>query len=209
MSPEVVAVDIDDVLFPGTQRLVADYAELHGVTIENAALLIEGQLKGTLAILKESTPDLSEEEVIDCVESLLTSSEYHAVEPLPGAIEGMSEISDSRKAVAVTSRPSVIASHTHEWINEFFPGIFADIRLLGARWGRGAVIDKFDTYNELGVTHVVDDLYRHAIHAAKIGAKAVLFGRYTWNDVDDETLPPHVTRCENWPAVVEYFDARS
>lgn len=52
----------------------------------------------------------------------------------------------------------------------------------------------------------IDDQLKHCQAAASLGIKAVLLGDYPWNRT--EKLPSGVTRCKDWPAVLEYFNER-
>jgi hypothetical protein len=55
----------------------------------------------------------------------------------------------------------------------------------------------------LGATYIIEDMPGHAFECAEAGIKTVLFGDYPWNKADK--LPAGVTRCSDWPAVLEYF----
>jgi hypothetical protein len=206
MSELVVAVDIDDVLRHSVYPVSDAYAVQHGLKFEHPAVMVNGVLKGMLDVFKEGTPHLDEEDIIDHIEEILCRPEIIDAEPISGAVEGIASLSEKGKLVAVSSCPAIIKNHTESWIEDWFKGRFEDVHILGGRWGRGYLIDKWQKMQEFGATHIIDDLIQNSVKAGKIGAQAVLFGQYPWNQTDE--LPGHVTRCDDWPATVEYFDAR-
>jgi hypothetical protein len=205
MSREVIAVDIDDVLRPSVYPVSQAYADHHGLVFEHPAVMFNGVMKGMLDVFKEGTPHLEEDDIIDQIEEILCRSEFDNIDPIPGAIEGVERLAFEGPLVAISSCPAVIKDQTEHWIEKKFNGSFQDVRILGGRWGRSYLIDKWQVMREHGATHIVDDLLQNAVKAQHIGAKAVLFGEYPWNQAHE--LPEHVTRCTNWDAVVNYFDA--
>jgi len=204
MSGEAIIFDIDDVLRPSTYRLSGIFAERHGISFEHPAYMKDNTLYGMFTLMKEAT-GLPEAEIVDEVEDILVSPEFNNFEPIEGSIEVVSRVAEKNRAYAVSSTPACTAETTLNWLDKFFQDRFKEVRILGGRWGHGPRVDKIASYRELGATHIVDDLVGHATAAKLVGAKAILFGLYPWNDVSE--LEPHVTRCSDWPAVNEYFDA--
>jgi hypothetical protein len=98
-------------------------------------------------------------------------------------------------------------------IGRCFPGIFnGDIHYVGI-WGSGAHIlnklrqTKAELCRELDIDYLIDDQLKHCIGVAEIGIRALLFGDYSWNQVNQ--LPKMVTRVKDWAAVLEYFNEQS
>jgi hypothetical protein len=54
---------------------------------------------------------------------------------------------------------------------------------------------------ELGVVAMVDDGLRNCLRATEAGIRALLFGDYPWNQIDE--MPPGMKRVMDWDAVLE------
>lgn len=206
MSKGVIAVDIDDVLFPCSFRLVDLYSEKHGVSLDYPAIMgDDGKIRGTLEVLADAL-DIGEDEIIDHVEVILSDSGFHDVNPHDGSGGALRKLSQNYELHAVSARPQVIHQQTKAWLAEHYPDIFSSVHILGGRWGKGTTVDKLTTYRKLGTNYVIDDLLNHAVKAREVGATPILFGEYPWNAVAE--LPDGVVRCADWEAVLEYFDGR-
>ncbi|HVV66668.1 MAG TPA: hypothetical protein VHB72_01175 [Candidatus Saccharimonadales bacterium] len=206
MSRGVIAVDIDDVLFPCSFRLVDFYSEKHGVKLDYPAIMgDDGKIRGTLEVLADAL-DIGEDEIIDHVEAILSHPDFHEIDPHDASEETLKKLSRQYELHAVSARPQVINQQTQEWLAKHYPDIFSSIHILGGRWGRGTTVDKLATYRRLGTTYVIDDLLNHAMKAREVGATPILFGKYPWNNV--AVLPDGVVWCTDWQAVGAYFDAR-
>ncbi|HLA48993.1 MAG TPA: hypothetical protein VJY84_00415, partial [Candidatus Saccharimonadales bacterium] len=66
---------------------------------------------------------------------------------------------------------------------------------------------KAEVCREIGADYLVDDQPKHCLAAADAGITALLFGDYKWTRVNN--LPKNVIKVRNWPAVLEYFNAKS
>lgn len=200
MSKPVLAVDIDDVLFPNAYRLIEDYNRRHGYSVQHPASINRGVLKGTLSHLEEGT-GLNREVIVDQIEAILADEAYHDVDPLEGSTAAVLELSKRYQLVAITGRPLVARAHTVIWLARHYPGLLEDLHVLGKRWGHGSEVDKSGLFRELGVEIVIDDLLGHVMSAAEIGVRGLLYGDYPWNQADD--LPEGVIRVRGWDEVLE------
>ena len=86
------------------------------------------------------------------------------------------------------------------------PGFFSDVLHIGYADVMEKPVKKVDMCKRLGAIALIDDSLSHVTECAEEGIEGVLFGDYPWNQADE--LPSGVTRCVDWPAVLEYFDAR-
>jgi 5'(3')-deoxyribonucleotidase len=127
---------------------------------------------------------------------------HRRFEPIAGARESLDVLATRHRLVVVTVRRRSIVDDTHDWLDEFFPGIFADVRFVG-HW-EGPTGSKAAVCREIGATHLIDDSLSHCTRAGAAGVTALLFGEYPWNAAD--SLPPGVVRVRDWPAVLSYFE---
>lgn len=201
----IIAIDVDDVLFPNTDRLLHAYNRQFGTNIVEAPVVVGTEVKGTMEILLEQT-GLGRDEIIDQVEAVLVSPEFHMAEPLHESVPVLESLAKNFGLVAISARPSVMERQTIHWLTTHYSGLFSSVHILGKRWGAGLTVDKGGVYGSLGVNYVIDDLLRNVIAASGMGLQAILFGEYSWNRTDE--LPNEITRCRGWREVLEFFDGR-
>jgi uncharacterized HAD superfamily protein len=128
---------------------------------------------------------------------------------MDAAKETLEELKKRYRLAVVTSRSLSLEADTFAWLEQEFGGLLDEVHFSGIYEG-GMSIDKvFQTkeavFQRIGASYVVDDQLKHCLAAAEVGIPAVLFGDYKWNQ--QKTLPKLVTRCKDWAAVREYFDA--
>lgn len=119
-------------------------------------------------------------------------------------------LKDRYRIILITSRSNAIQEITRRWVKHHYGNIFDDIRF--AEIYEGPLnedmfhMTKADLFASNNVDFVVDDQLKHCLAAEKLGIEALLFGDFPWNQATE--LPNGVTRCKDWPAVLEYFNAR-
>lgn len=198
-----LAIDVDDVLFPNTDRLLVAYNQQFGTAIsESPSVIVGRRIKGTMEILLEQT-GLTRDAIIDQVEAVLVSPEFHMVEPLEESVPALRGLAGHYRLFAISARPSVMERQTVGWLTRHYPGLFDSVHILGKRWGAGLTVDKTGLYKSLGASVAIDDLLKNVLSAHELGLTAVLFGDYPWNQADD--LPEGIVRCRTWPRVSEYL----
>lgn len=200
MTKEKIAVDVDDVL--------SDTAE--GFTE------FSNERYGTNLTVVDFTEHWAEMWQVDNEEVTRRAAEYHESGAAGNfrhkeeALPVLEKLRDPYSLLAMTSRNSSLKPLTHEWIERHFTGIFEDIKFAGIF--DGPIHDgmlhrtKGELFASHDVSYVIDDHLKHCFAAAELGIQAILFGDYPWNQYED--LPEGIVRCENWPAVGEFFDAR-
>lgn len=122
------------------------------------------------------------------------------------SVEVLRRLSKRYRLVVVTARRQLVVQDSLEWIQEYYEGIFSDVRFVPI-WEADNTVTKADICRELGAQYLIDDLMRHCSLAAEAGITALLFGDYAWNR--HEQLPPDITRVRDWKAVEEFFDGRN
>jgi uncharacterized HAD superfamily protein len=187
----LIAIDIDEVLFP----LIREINEHHY------------HLTGKKHSLAEYTTTrfspvwgIEESEVLKRVEQFLASDNIH-IDPLPDALASLKFLSQWYRLMVLTARWDETAAGSLSWLTHHLPDVFENIHFAGfAR-------RKADVCKELGVTTLVDDSLNMVAECADEGITAILFGNYPWNQADE--LPAGVTRAENWDEVVQLLTKKS
>ena len=124
----------------------------------------------------------------------------------------LKKLAKNYKLVVVSFRGPRVQADTIDWINQSFDGIFSEVHFAKI-WDRPIHIleqlkmTKAEVCREIGADYLVDDQPKHCLAAAEAGITALLFGDYKWTRVNN--LPKNVIKVRNWPAVLEYFNAKS
>jgi 5'(3')-deoxyribonucleotidase len=192
MKP-VLAVDLDDVLFPFMDRFVPHYND---------------KFDATFVMDDYHTFEFHEvwggtnEEAFDCVRTFFHMS-HDGVPPLSGSVEAIAQLSEMYDLIIVTARDESLRSHTEGWLHEVFPGHFQSVflcnsYLLNAEEKRRTKLDVIEDVDAVGI---IDDSLRNTSQVAATGRRAMLFGNYAWNRTDN--LPEGVKRYRDWPHIVE------
>lgn len=200
MSKKTIAVDIDDVL------------------ADQAAAFIEysNRTWGTELTIDDYTEHWVELWKVDLAEIEARAHQYHESGTMglfahkSEALPVLEKLKQSYRLVIVTSRRTHVKDETLEWIERYYAGIFDEVHFAGffdtVTHGRFN-LTKAGIVEELGADYLIDDQPKHCLATAYAGIETVLFGEYTWNQLDS-LLPERVTRCKNWEDVEAYFESR-
>ena len=194
MAKPILAVDIDDVLFPFVAGVLADHNRRCGTAFELSDAEHFGFDRlwgGTL------------EEAIIEVQSFL-DRDHRAVKPIAGAQEVLGRLADDYHVMALTSRSPALERLSRDWLDHHFAGVVTDLVLVGNCY-TGVLRTKADVCSELGALCLVDDDLNYITQCANSGVRGVLFGNgYKWNRC--EVLPSGVVRAKNWHEVERHLD---
>ncbi len=194
MSKEVIAVDVDEVLFPFAEEFIRSHNPKHGTRLE---------LEHFTSYDFDGPLGLSVRETIERVFDFIDETEHMCIIPIQDAKESVSKLSERFELVVVTARDPRFERVTKEWLEEHFPGCFNGIEMVGYAPIMEKPVTKAEVCAKIGAIALVDDSLPHLKQIAEHGLRGVLFGNYPWNQVD--YLPAGVVRKDNWPRVLEYF----
>lgn len=201
MDKPIIAIDIDEVLSPLHRPFLIHHNQVYGTDFVYPDL--EGRYY--LEQFTSDAPEVTESKIREFVDH---PSFETVIVPLPGAIEAIKHLKKSFDLVIVTSRQPFYRKVTERFLKRYFPRQFNDVHFIphfaGAALNPAAA--KLTICEKVGASYLIDDNASTAMHAAEKGIGALLFGDYHWNQTDG--LPEGVTRCKDWPAVLEYFDGR-
>jgi 5'(3')-deoxyribonucleotidase len=193
MKRPIVAVDLDDVVVDHYEEVVKFHNEAYGTnhTVDDYI-----------------SDNWAEVWKVDKAEAERRAQEFAARHikhrrMKEGAVKGLNHLHERYDLVVVTVRRKQHVQPTLDWVRAELPDLFSAIRFVPV-WEEENCPTKAEVCVELGASYLVDDNLKYCSLAAEAGLQTVLFGSYAWNQAD--RLPPGVTRCLDWPAVVEYFD---
>jgi uncharacterized HAD superfamily protein len=192
----IIAVDIDEVLFPMVPDLIKYVDREHKVKLTPEdfsyysleGIWPAGSAEGAI--------------VFENYKNQVTTE----IAPVKDAAEALGKLSLKYDVIVMTSRDIKVEQITKGWLNRHFPEIFKEVHLLGNR--HDSLPDqwrpKSETCLELGVSYLIDDNLTAVKETSAVGVKTLLFGDYPWNQLDE--LPPNVTRVKDWQEVLGYFN---
>lgn len=197
MSKEIIAVDVDDVLVPHFEDLIAWYNREYGTSLQ-----LSDNHSNDNAVWGTKT----EREAIMRVERFYETDEFLNGQPALEAQEILKELNKRYDLIIITARDSKIEAATRNWIDAHFYQLFRIVHFTAQYSLDSPRLRKADICLESGAKYLIDDTPHHVLPAAKEGVNGVIFGDYPWNQTNE--LPENVVRCKDWPAVLEYFGGR-
>ena len=207
-----IAVDLDDVVFPCAEGLVAAYNEYYGTNFQPD--------------MPQSTWDVPQEEVQERFNGLQLGTTPGMVKPgwfeemqVPGreTIEALRRLAAKYRLYAVSARHYGLAGVTQQSIEQHLPDVFEEVILTRRPVETEDSIkmmtdSKTEIYRQYNMTVAIDDSPYHlerglAGDDAPLGL-AILFGERPWHPgatIDD----PRAIECHTWAeaeeAIAWYF----
>jgi uncharacterized HAD superfamily protein len=140
------------------------------------------------------------------VQSYFKTEAFRCEQPFAEAIAVIQKLSQRYVMVVVTARDEIIEQATRDWLDRHFPSIFKAAYFTAHYSLTGQARRKADVLIEAGADYFIDDSLSHILDAAEAGFQCILFGNYPWTD--SSKLPSNAKWCQDWAAVLEYFDGR-
>jgi 5'(3')-deoxyribonucleotidase len=193
MGKPVIAVDIDDVIFPFVPEIIKHFNMRRGatITIDDFSVYHFSQVWGS-----------TEEEANAIVAEFLKQDVVHLL-PIEGAQQAFSRLSRDFTIVLVTARNGLFAPSTQQWLEAHFKGLFNDVIFAGNPHDTDVYREKGIVCEELGAILLIDDSPDNLRSALDHGTSALLFGMHNWNRQHD--LPTDIARCESWEEATKYI----
>lgn len=188
MPKPVLAIDVDEVLFP----LVPELVEYHSVEY-GSGLTAEDF---TTYEFERAWP--GEEHIPDRVFKFL-EGQFPYIDPVPGAQAALQRLAYDYELMIVTARDPELEAATAKWLAEHFPEVFGKVVLAGNHFRGGLFRTKVEICLEHQATALIDDSAFNVSECAAVGIQGILFGDYPWNR--EAKLPVGVVRAGNWEQV--------
>jgi 5'(3')-deoxyribonucleotidase len=197
-NKETIAVDIDDVLVPHVEDLIAWHNREYGTQM-------------IIDLYHSRDPKdwgaANIEEAIKRVQRFFTTPDFLEARPIDEASDALQQLSETYNLIVITARDNIIEGVTKSWLDRHFPEIFKESHFTARFNLEGGSKAKSAVALSAKAKYLIDDTLENALDAASVGLEVLLFGEYPWNQLDK--LPENVTRIKNWQEVLEYFDGRS
>lgn len=196
MSKELIAVDVDDVLFPFAENFVGYHNQRHGTAFSHDDMVTS----------YEELLGLPPAETSERIYDFHAEDDLH-LEPIRDSQHVLASQADRYDFAIVTARHPRFEDRTREWLQKYFGDTFKEVVLVGFEDVVDKPRTKLEVCRDLGAVALVDDAVRHVASCSDGGVQGVLFGRYPWN-ASRSSLPGRVLQVGNWAEAGEYLDGR-
>lgn len=142
----------------------------------------------------------SKEQMYSILSDFFHSDYINAIEPMPGAVEGIERIGKKNKILVVTSRPRLIADATYDWLNKYFPDKFEKVFFSNQPSYGSFGSTKGEICKQVRADMFIDDQFHYCDECNDEGVESLLYDN-PWNQGVD--LPKHITRVKNWGEIVK------
>lgn len=197
MSREIIAVDIDEVLFPFVREFLAWYNPKYATSWEQEHF----KSYRFEDVTKRSVPETMED-----IYEFCAFANLH-IEPIEEAQSAIKTLNENYDLVLLTARHPDYKDPIEAWTQKHFQGMFKSLDMIGYDLVMERPRTKAEVCKDLGAFILIDDSVSHVIECATQGVESILFGDYPWNQID--ILPKGVTQCEDWKSVLEFINARN
>jgi 5'(3')-deoxyribonucleotidase len=172
MTRKLIAVDVDEVLFPFLTHM-NDYV--------NGLWGTHFKIEDYKSYIFEEVWGGEKRDVDRLIDRFGKTGKYYSILPLEGAQEGIERLSRENDLIVVTNRPVKIKAETERQFEQFFPGRFKKVFCLGGdRYDSVSPIPKFQICKREGAEIIIEDGLRNALECIKVGIGAFIFD-YSWN----------------------------
>ncbi len=187
MTKPILAIDMDEVLFPFLPEFNRYYNEQHATDFK-----LEDYVSFDFEKVWGGTADRATIQV-----DAFLRHDHRAIQPVPVALEALKELKQHYQLVVVTARDGITERETRLWILHHFPDYFDDIILAGNHYTGRGYRTKSEICLGLGASMLIDDGLHNILDCAAAGVPGLLFGDYAWNQTE-EPLPMNVQRVADW-----------
>lgn len=195
-----VAIDIDDVIAGSTDalRILVNERTGNSLTADDYHK-VGGEYWGYYERVWRAH-DIGDEVSFKDFEAEMIIDQSH-VPLLPGASFAIGELTKKFHVIFITARNKTWEQATRNWFERHFGKTDIELYFCESHKDSGAMT-KGELCKSLGAHLLIDDSVSHCQSALDEGVEAILFGDYGWQGKVSKNL----TRCGDWPAVLEYLE---
>lgn len=197
MSKPLIAIDIDDTIADTTELIRLIVNSLYKVNIPREAYRSQGDYWGYYVRVwaEYGLNDLKLDDIEDKTEELAN------INLLPSALYVIQQLFNKFDIVLITARRQEKATLTRQWVKSKFAGMNIAVHFSEAHKNESNMT-KGQICKQLGALFLIDDNVDHCEGALSQGVTPLLFGQYGWQ----RAVPDSITRCKDWPSVLDYFE---
>ena len=188
---DVIACDVDDILFEFYLMLALWHNELHGTDLRKDDFV---------SYFVHEVWQVPSEEAVRRVWQFYGTEGFRYLPVVHGAAEGVRRLAETYDLVAVTGRPHGLAPITEDSIDRHFAGCFTAIHHTDAFGiGGGVPVPKVDVCAKIGARILIEDYQGHALPCADAGMDVLLLDQ-PWNK--QVSVPDGIIRVRSWDGIL-------
>lgn len=195
-SRHLIAIDIDDTIADSTESLRLLVNKRLNVDLGPEAYQIKEDYWGYYERVWEANDIGGKVSLADFAEEMVEDQSH--VPLLPSAQFAITQLAKEYDIVLITSRDQSWEDATRRWLDANLGDNVADVYFVTSHTDSQA-LTKGQLCRHLGAVMLIDDNIEHCQSALDEGVEAILFGAYGWH----HTAPDHMTRCQDWSAVLD------
>ncbi|MGM5484388.1 MAG: 5' nucleotidase, NT5C type [Nanobdellota archaeon] len=146
-----IAIDMDDVIADFSSAFIRFYNENYGTGLKKEEIF-------TYDLWRVVGED--KEGFLRKLKPLFSSDALEELNPLPGAVESLKELSRKHELIIVTARQEKNKEKTYNWIDKHLPGVFDKI-VFTNRFNDDE-LRKVDVCTDHGASLIIEDNYDNA-----------------------------------------------
>ena len=190
MTKPVLAIDIDDVLYPFSK---------HFLMYANEKLGQNKTLTDMVSYRLDTLYSVSYLEIIDLLKDFMNEAFIMDLEPLPDSVAAIKLLHKQYDLQIITARLSAYREITERWIDKYFPNLFSDMHYCdyyALSPKNSSKTTKLEVCKKIGARCLIDDNPDNVAQAMSGGVMGILFGEYAWHSELPEDC--HPTRMASW-----------
>ena len=193
----VIAVDIDDVVFPFVDGIAEYFNSIKGTTLS---------AKDFLSYHFTEVWGGTDKETNEVVANFLLM-DHLAVAPIAGAKEALNTLKNYFEIYFVTARNGMFEAQTRKWLETHVPEVFQNVHFAGNPYDGISWEEKGSVCKRIGAEFLIDDNVSNLLSAQAFGVGSILYGNAPWVRAD-ERVNDGMVRCADWEQVTKYLTGR-
>ena len=194
VEQDIIAVDLDDVLFDFVGYFFTWHNQQYGTALERKDMVLGAMIWDVWGGTKE--------EAAERIPAFFHDIDMLNIPPIPGAMAALHQLKESYGFHIVSARDRSTKEVSTAWIENYFPGVFMGVSLgIATPTDQTGSMSKAEMCLQIGAKTLIDDQVVHIQAALDAGQQVLLFGDNPWNQVP--TLPSGATRVSDWWAVLD------
>ena len=194
-SKPVIALDMDEVLYPFAERIFGHYSEVENSEIDYTTLDDYHSFHKLWGI--------NEFETLERVVDFFATDSHDLALPIDGSVAALNRLQTQFRIIIVTARQHIAECATRDWLSTHYGGPIEDVYFCNFFSIDGTPpISKSSICLAEDAWLFVDDSPRNVDQVADSGVHSLLFGEYTWN----QQQSPRHRRIGNWVELEAYIN---
>jgi hypothetical protein len=194
ITGEMIAVDMDHVLFPFNDALSRHVRNEYGLDVPPEAF----------TSMSFNIPmGITHQEGVVVIGDFIGSGDYMDVSPIEGAVEAIARLAITNRLYVSTSRSPSFKDITADYVDRYFENKFETVIASGNEEDGGPYVSKLRVAVDRGADGIIDDSVSTTTAFAQAGLRAIRYGQYPWQEQAADERHPNLHRLSNWQELLD------